>query len=79
MKGDFSEWNLYPQSNEIGVLHQQGRGLTDQDWNYATVISAVQRKIQARDAIGPFIAAVPAEVKDSFKVTQADSVSPRAS
>lgn len=73
MKGDFSEWEFDPQSNEIGVLHQQGRGLLDQDWNTATVIAAIQRQIQARDAIGPFVAAIPAEVKDSFKVTQADA------
>ena len=73
MKGDFSEWEFDPQSNEIGVLHQQGRGLLDQDWNTAAVIAAIQRQIQARDAIGPFVAAVPAELKDGFKVTQAEA------
>ena len=73
MKGDFSQWDFDSLDNEIGVVHQQGRGLLDQDWNAATFIAAAQRQIQARDAIGPFVAAVPAEVNASFKVTQAEA------
>jgi hypothetical protein len=73
MKGDFSEWDFDSQGNEIGVLHQQGRGLLDQDWNLATAISASQRQILANDAIGASVAAVPAEKKNSFKVTQAEA------
>jgi len=72
MKGDFSEWEFDSHRNEIGVLHQQGRGLLDQDWNAATVIAAMQRQIMGQDAIGASVAAIPAARKDSFKVTQAD-------
>ncbi|MCP4463731.1 MAG: hypothetical protein GY819_13130 [Planctomycetaceae bacterium] len=73
MKGDFSEWEFDSHSNEIGVLHQQGRGLLDQDWNAATVIAAQQRQIQGRDAIGPSVAAIPTEAEDSFKVQSAQA------
>ena len=73
MKGDFSEWDFDSHGNEIGVLHQQGRGLLDQDWNAATVIAAMQRQIMASDAIGSSVAAIPADAKDSFKVTQAEA------
>ncbi|MCP4455286.1 MAG: hypothetical protein GY809_27825, partial [Planctomycetes bacterium] len=51
--------------------HQQGRVLLDQDGNAANVITSSLRQLQGRDAIGPHVAAVPAEAKNSFKVTQA--------
>lgn len=73
MKGDFSEWDFDSHNNDIGVLHQQGRGLTDQDWNSATAINAMQRQVQANDVIGPDVAAVPADRKNSFLVTQAQA------
>ena len=72
MKGDFSEWEFDSHNNEIGVLHQQGRGLLDQDWNAAAVIAATQRQILASDAIGSSVAAIPADHRDGFKVTQAE-------
>jgi hypothetical protein len=71
MKGDFSDWNLRPLDNLTGVLRQQGRVSLDQDGNAANMIASHLRQMQGRDAIGPNVAAVPAEAKDSFKVTQA--------
>lgn len=71
MKGDFSKLQCNPFANFTGVLHQQGRALMDQDWNASTSISRSRRQLLGRDAIGPFVAAVPAEVRHSFKVTQA--------
>ena len=45
--------------------------ILDQDWNASTNISRFRRQLLGRDAIGPFVAAVPAEMRSSFKVTQA--------
>lgn len=71
MKGDFSKWEFDPLKNYTEVLQQQGRALLDQDWNAAQQIAAHLRQFQGRDTIGPNVAAVPAEVKDSFKVVSA--------
>ncbi len=71
MKGDFSKWEFDVHDNYTGVLHQQGRALIDQDWNASNQIVSYLRKLQGRDAIGPNVAAVPAEVKDSFRVIDA--------
>lgn len=71
MKGDFSKWEFNPLNNYTGVLHQQGRALLDQDWNASDQISRHLREIQGRDSIGPNVAAVPSELKDSFKVIEA--------
>ena len=69
MKGDFSNLRFNPLENFTGVMHQQGRVLQDQDWNAASQIVRHQRQILGRDTIGPHVAAVPAELRDSFKVT----------
>lgn len=71
MKGDFSKWALDSLDNITGVLHQQGRALTDPDWNAADVIVRRLRQLQGRDAFGPHVAAVPQELKDSFKIVNA--------
>ncbi len=73
MKGDFSRWPIAPASNLTGVLHQQGRALLDQDWNDADTIARGLRQLQARDAIGPHVAAVPAESPSSLRVLQAEA------
>ncbi len=73
MKGDFSKLRFNPLENFSGVMHQQGRVLLDQDWNASSQIIRHQRQILGRDAIGPHVAAVPVELRDSFKVTQATS------
>ena len=71
MKGDFSKLDFHPSANFTGVLHQQGRALLDQDWNASSTINRFRRQLQGRDAIGAHVAAVPAELRDSFRVTQA--------
>lgn len=73
MKGDFSKLRFDPLENFTGVMHQQGRVLLDQDWNASSRIVRHQRQILGRDTIGPHVAAVPSELRDSFKVTQATS------
>ncbi len=79
MKGDFSKFEFYPESdaiserlgNDTGVLHQQGRALLDQDWNAADQIQRHLRQIQSRDVIGPNVVGIPAEQDESFKVLNA--------
>lgn len=71
MKGDFSRWNFNGKKNFNGVLHQQGRVLLDSDWNAQTQITNDWQDQAARDAIGPGVAAIPADKPDGFKVTNA--------
>ncbi len=74
MKGDFSRWDIdeIKKENFNGVLHQQGRVLLDNDWNAAARITNAWQDQNGRDVIGPGVAAVPAEVPDSFKVQNAE-------
>lgn len=74
MRGDFSTWNKEKDENFNGVLHQQGRVLTDRDWNAQTEILNDWQEIAAQDIIGAGVAAVPADAPDSFKVTEAKVV-----
>jgi hypothetical protein len=71
MKGDFSTWNKDRAQNFRGTLHQQGRVLLDRDWNAQTEIFNEWQETAGRDAFGAGVAAVPAEVPLSFKVTEA--------
>jgi hypothetical protein len=73
MKGDFSRLEYNASDNDTGVMHQQGRVLTDQDWNAADQINRHLRQQLGRDAIGAHVAAVPSEYRDSLKVTGASS------
>ncbi len=82
MKGDFSKFEFYPQAthqdlrtdNLTGVMHQQGRGLTDQDWNAGDQINRYLRQRQARDVIGANVVAVPADAAESFHISAASRV-----
>lgn len=74
MRGDFSTWDKEKDQNFNGVLHQQGRVLTDRDWNAQTEILNDWQEIAAQDIIGAGVAAVPADAPDSFKVTEAKVV-----
>lgn len=74
MRGDFSTWNKEKDKNFNGVLHQQGRVLTDRDWNAQTEILNDWQQIAGQDIIGAGVAAVPADAPDSFKVTEAKVV-----
>lgn len=71
MKGDFSAWNKDGGQNFRGALHQQGRVLLDRDWNAQTEIFNSWQDTAGRDAFGAGVAAIPAEVPQSFKVTEA--------
>ncbi len=76
MKGDFSRWKFDDRSNAHGVLHQQGRVLLDADWNTQTRLLTRWQDEAVRATIGADVAAVAAEWRDSFKVTQATVTSP---
>lgn len=71
MRGDFSIWRDERRQNFNGVLHQQGRVLLDADWNAQTAITNDWEDTAARDIIGSGVAAVSADVPDSFKVRAA--------
>jgi Family of unknown function (DUF6519) len=74
MRGDFSSWRDERRQNFNGVLHQQGRVLLDSDWNAETAIINDWEDTAGRDIIGAGVAAVPAEVPESFKVKAANIV-----
>ena len=71
MKGDFSNWRNEAGHNFAGVLHQQGRVLLDADWNAQTAIANYWQDTAGSDIIGARVAAAPASLPNSFKVTAA--------
>ncbi len=71
MRGDFSAWNKDRSNNFRGTLHQQGRVLSDRDWNAQTEVIGEWQEAAGRDAFGAGVLAVPAELRDSFKVVNA--------
>ncbi|MEJ2552017.1 MAG: DUF6519 domain-containing protein [Anaerolineales bacterium] len=71
MKGDFSRWNPIKDTNFNGVLHQQGRVLTDADWNDQTRLSLYWRDRAARYVVGARVMAIPTENSDAFKIERA--------
>jgi hypothetical protein len=73
MKGDFSKLDYVAGENFTGVWHQQGRVLTDQDWNAATQIGAHLRELIGQDAFGQDTVAVPAAARDSLRVNEVAS------
>jgi hypothetical protein len=75
MKGDFSRWEFDPQDNFNGVLPQQGKVFLDADGIAQTLILNHWQDTAGQDVIGRGVAAVPAEVPNSFKVTQAQIIS----
>jgi hypothetical protein len=74
MEGDFTKLQLNPWDNFTGLLHQQGRGFLDEDFNASTQITGHLRQLLGQDTIGAHVAAVPAEERNSFKVTKAETV-----
>lgn len=79
MRGDFSAWNKDRSRNFRGTLHQQGRVLLDRDWNAQTEVFNEWQETAGRDAFGAGVAAIPAEVSESFKVTKAAKIAATAS
>lgn len=75
MRGDFSSvWNKEKRQNFRGTLHQQGRVMTDIDWNAQTVFVNDWHEIAGRDIIGSGVAAIPADAAESFKITKAQII-----
>lgn len=67
MSQDLSRVLFDPSDDYLGVLLQQGRPLTDADWN-ALVAQLVRRQhVGSYDTFGP--AVVPAQTPDAFLVT----------
>jgi len=66
MSGDYSRIDFDPLSDYSGVLLQQGRPLTDRDWN--DQVAATSRRLRAGtvDTSGP--ALVSAVTADAFKI-----------
>lgn len=66
MSGDYSRWSFDPQRHFGAVLMQQGRVLTDADWNewVTTILHRVQA--DSLDTLGR--AVVPRETPDGFRV-----------
>jgi hypothetical protein len=73
MKGDLSQYRFRATANFTGTLFQQGRAFSDQDGNATDAIGRHLRTLLGRDTIGPGVAAVPREEKDSLKILQAAS------
>jgi hypothetical protein len=66
MSGDYSRIGFDPWLDDLGVLLQQGRPLTDRDWN--DLVFQLTRRIHAGtlDTIG--VAVYPAQTPDAFKI-----------
>lgn len=52
MHGDFSRWTFEPLTGYRSVLLQQGRLLTDADWNEQGEITAHHDEVRTRDVVG---------------------------
>jgi len=67
MSGDYSRITFDPWQDDFGVLLQQGRPLSDAEWNALTL--QLRRRIHAGtlDTIGA--AVVPMQTPDAFKMT----------
>lgn len=67
MSGDYSRFTFDPWQDDLGVLLQQGRPLSDAEWNALTL--QLRRRIHAGtlDTIGT--AVVPMQTPDGFKMT----------
>jgi len=79
-RGDFSKDKLklkakvdsVNETNFNGILHQQGRVITDADWNAQTIITNDWQDTAGRNIIsGKKVAAIPAENPDAFKIKSA--------
>ena len=66
MKGDFTRFS--DEKKYDGVLIQQGRLLTDDDWNLQYRINSRQRQSQARDLVGPQGAPNSEDEFNNFKI-----------
>ena len=73
MRGDFSRWDFDERTNSAGVLQQQGRVLTDDDWNTGARLADRWQLETARAAFGARVAAVPQSDPEGLRVVGASS------
>ena len=66
MSGDYSRWCINSIKDYRAVLMQQGRVLTDADWNESVSILLRRIRVQTLDLLGP--AAVPRVTPDGFRI-----------
>jgi hypothetical protein len=66
MSGDYSRITFDPWHDDLGVLLQQGRPLTDADWN--ALVQQLRRRVHVGtlDTFGP--ATVPMQTPEGFKI-----------
>ncbi|QBX56743.1 hypothetical protein EXE58_15610 [Nocardioides seonyuensis] len=69
MNGDYSRWSHDARKDDAAVLLQQGRLLTDDDWNTAAAVAKRRTQVGTLDVVGR--SGVPSETPDGFKVTLA--------
>jgi len=70
--GDFSRWLEYKKGDNFnGVLYQQGRVLSDSDGTTQTRLVNDWQHTAGGDIIGRNVAAIPAYLPNSFKVSSA--------
>ena len=67
----FQVGTLISEDNFNGLLHQQGRVLLDRDWNEEARIINYREDTAAKDIIGSFVAAIPSDFPDAFKILAA--------
>ena len=67
MSGDYSRFAFDPTLDYQGVRLQQGRPLTDRDWNDATAQANRRQQTDSLDTLGP--AVVPLTTPDAFAIT----------
>src|SRR5262245_38905739 len=67
MSGDYSRFVFDPSRDYDGVLLQQGRPLTDWDWNDQVSLTGRRRQAAAADSFGG--AVVPSTTPHGFEIT----------
>lgn len=66
MSGDYSRITFDPWDDDLGVLLQQGRPLSDAEWNALAMQLRRRMQVDTLDTIGP--AVVPMQTPDAFKI-----------
>src|SRR5688500_12715755 len=66
MSGDFSRITFDPWDDDLGVLLQQGRPLSDAEWNALAMQMRRRMQVDTLDTIGA--AVVPMQTPDAFKL-----------
>ena len=71
MSGDYSRYGFDPKRNYSSVLLQQGRPLTDRDWNGQAIGTARRAQAGAFDTLAsaPSLAVAPASTPNGFAIT----------